>query len=218
MTDAANDWEEAFQAILDRRDSDIDGFLLRWFSSTTRLDFVVDHMAELRRCGLFEQGLLWAWIDAKTNIRNWTRGFTRGIFALCDRDRLLAAGQSLPGSGPFELYRGVAGKGAARRKRGVSWTSSIARARWFAAWYVDRYKLPDPSVYRTVVDKRDVIAYSNERQEEEFLLLLKPNHEIDIFERLSETAIAEYLDAESRRARQELKEFRARHSNSGKEA
>ena len=196
MTDAVNNWEKAFQALLDRRDVDIGGFLCRWFSSTTRLDFVIDHSTELRECGLFERGLLCAWIDAKTNVRNWTRGFTRGVFALCDRDRLLAAGQSLPGPGPFELYRGVAGKGAARRKRGVSWTSSIARARWFAAWYVDRYKLPDPSVYRTVVEKRDVIAYSNERQEEEFLVLLTPNHNVERFERLSEKAVAEYLDAD----------------------
>lgn len=204
MTDAANNWEEAFQAIIERRDSDIVGFLLRWFDSTTRLDFVVDHILELRKCELFEEALLPAWIGAKTNVHNWTRGFTQDIFAFCDRDRLLAAGQPLPGSGPFELYRGVAWKGAARRKYGISWTSSLARARWFAAWYIDRYKLPDPSVYRTVVEKKDVIAYSNDGQEEEFLVLLAPNHKIEIFERLSETAVAEYLDAESKRARQQL--------------
>jgi hypothetical protein len=217
MVDAANDWEEAFQAILDRSDSDIEGFLFRWFSSTTRLNFVVDHLAELRKCDLFEQALLCAWTGTKTNIRNWTRGFTQDIFAICDRDRLLAAGQPLPGSGPFELYRGVAGKGAARRKYGFSWTSSLAKARWFAAWHVHRYQLPNPTVYRTVVEKKDVLAYSNDRQEEEFLVLLKPNHKIEIVERMSEAAVAESLAAESRRARQQFEEFLARYSDSGKE-
>lgn len=218
MTDSANDWVEAFQAILDRRDSDIEEFLCRWFSSTDRLDFVLDHRAELMRYGLFEQGLFSSWIGARTNVRNWRGRFAQYIFGRCDRDRLLAAGQPLPGSGPFVLYRGVGGKGAARRKRGISWTSSLAKARWFAAWYADRFELPDPTVYRTVVGEKEVLAFSNDRQEEEFLVLLKPNHKVEIFERLSETAVAECLAAEARRTRQELEEFLALHRDSGKEA
>ena len=213
QTESGNNWQEDFQGLLDRRDTDIEGFLYRWFTSTTSLDFVIEHVHELRACQLFEQGLLCAWVDAKTNIRNWTRGFTRGIFSLCDRDRLLAAGQPLPGLGPFTIYRGVAGKGAARRKRGISWTSSIARARWFAAWYVDRYKLSDPSVYRTVVEKKQVLAYSDDRKEEEFLVLLPSNHRIELFERLSDTAVAESLDAELKRVRQELKELLSRRTS-----
>jgi hypothetical protein len=198
MTNTTNDWQQAFQAFRDHHETDIEGFLVRWFSSTSALDFVIDHHHELKSVDLFERALLFAWIHAKTNVRNWSRGFTRGIFeGLCDRGRLFAAGDPLPGTGCFTIYRGIAGTGAARRIRGISWTALPERARWFAAWYAGRFKLPNPSVYRTVVEQKDMLAYSNARGEQEFLVLLTSNHKIQVVERLSDAAVSEHLRSEA---------------------
>ena len=155
-------------------------------SSGKRLDFVVDNAQMLKERGLFERGLLEAWTSANINIRSWSPTFTNWIFGkFADRDRLRAAGQPLPGEGPFTLYRGVAGRGPARRVRGISWTASMERARWFANWYADRFRLENPCIYRTSASQEHVLACSNDRQEDEFLVLLPSDHEVTIHERLA---------------------------------
>jgi hypothetical protein len=164
---------------------DIEGVLCL-ISSGARLDFICDNAQLLKERGLFERGLLDAWTGANTNIRYWSLSFTEYIFgSFSDRGRLLAAGQPLPGEGPFTLYRGVAGHGAARRIRGISWTASVERAGWFATvFYAERFHLPNPCIYRTTVEKEHVLAYSNDRQEEEFLVLLPQRHKVELFKRL----------------------------------
>jgi hypothetical protein len=89
---------------------------------------------------------------------------------LADRAKFLAAGDELPGPGPFTVYRGVAGCGKARRIRGLSWTLSLQRAAWFA----NRFRLADPAVYRLTADDAQVLAYLNTRyrNEEELLILV----------------------------------------------
>jgi hypothetical protein len=89
------------------------------------------------------------------------------MFRVADRARLRAAGDPLP-EPPFTLYRGVAGRGPARRVRGFSWTASRERGPWFA----DRFTslLHDPAVYTITVGEESILAYVNERQEEEFIV------------------------------------------------
>jgi hypothetical protein len=58
-------------------------------------------------------------------------------------------GDLLPGTGPFTVFRGVSGRGRARRIRGLPWTSSLSQAAWFAA----RGTGIDPAVYRTMLDR-----------------------------------------------------------------
>jgi len=166
--------------------SEIERFLYTLGNTGKALDYVVDNARLLKSKGLFERGLLCAWLGSKTNIRNWSRSLPRTFFSsFSDRSALLEAGQPLPGDGPFTLYRGVAGAGAARRIRGISWTSSLECARWFATWYADRFRLPNPSVYKSLVPKENVLAYSNDRKEQEFLLCLPRGHKVDLFARLS---------------------------------
>jgi hypothetical protein len=180
--------EKLAQERLDR--GDIEGVLCL-LGDGARLDFVCDNAPMLKERGLFERALLDAWTGARTNIRNWHPSFTRSIFGkIADRERLLAAGQPLPGEGPFTLYRGVAGHGASRRVNGISWSSSVERAEWFAAWYADRFHLPNPCIYRSVVEKKHVLAYTNERQEQEFLVLLPRGHKAEIFKRLAKDKVA----------------------------
>ena len=75
----------------------------------------------------------------------------------------------MPGPGPFELFRGVAGRGRARRVRGFSWTASEKTAEWFAD-RAGEWGLHDPAVFRMEVNADNVFAYCNEREEQEFIV------------------------------------------------
>jgi hypothetical protein len=140
-------------------------------SNEYSLDLVFGNLTALRERGIYEQALAHAFIATRTNNRRWSTASLQCLFSFSDRSRLLAAGDPLPGNGPFTVYRGVAGRGSGRRVRGFSWTASHEKARWFAArsaWF----GLPDPGVFRVTVEQRDVLFYSNQRNEQEYIILL----------------------------------------------
>jgi hypothetical protein len=96
------------------------------------------------------------------------------LVARANPKRLRAAGDPLPGIGPFTLNRGVAGRARGRRIHGLSWTSSQRVAAWIANRAAS-WGLPDPAVYVITVPTRAVLAYHNDRQEEEFLVRVPPH-------------------------------------------
>jgi hypothetical protein len=126
--------------------------------------------------GLYEAALLKALTANSWNNAGWSATTLRSLLAQADRVRLRAAGDPLPGRGPFTVYRGVAGRGARRRVRGLSWTFSLPRAAWFAR-RSSFLRLPDPAVYRVTVHDGQVLAYLNESfgDEEELLVLWDRN-------------------------------------------
>ena len=135
------------------------------------LDLVRDNATQLQERGLYERALLAAF--GETNHALWSLEQLRGLFEIADRARLRAAGDPLPGAGPFILYRGVAGPKPERRIPGLSWTRSIESARSFAHDHASRFASDsDPGVYRITVDELDVLAYTNRKEEEEFIVLL----------------------------------------------
>lgn len=140
--------------------------------NTNWLAFVAHNVRALKPRGLYEAALLDAMIMTRTNNHHLFHAVP-WLLAMADSDRLRAAGDALPGPGPFTVYRGVAGRTSARRVRGASWTGSLEVARWFAqrgsAW-----GLHDPAVYRATVDAADVLAYVHDRgrKEAEFLVRL----------------------------------------------
>ena len=130
----------------------------------------------LNQLGILEDAFYNAMIDTRTN--NHTEyALIDGLVKRLDRDRLRAAGDPLPGSAPWTIYRGVAGHGKARRVRGYFWTGDQEGAAWFANRYDDG---PDPAVFRTTVHEPEILFYSNERQEEEFCVNLPPCQTPDI--------------------------------------
>jgi hypothetical protein len=135
------------------------------------LEFVVENLAVLREAGMFERAFLAAFTGTRTNNLHWRLDELASLFRCCDRDRLRAAGDPLPGPGPFTLYRGVAGRGARRRLRGFSWTDDVEQARWFAT----RFQLAHPAVVEITVDESAVLASVNDRQEREFVIGLPPD-------------------------------------------
>lgn len=147
-------------------DGDLIGFFIK-ASNEHSLSLVYKNMFVLQERGLYEKALLHAFIATRTNNHGWPLDVIRFLFDIADRDRLFEAGDPLPGPGPFTLYRGVAGRGRARRVRGFSWTASLDKAWWFA----ERFAV-DAAVFQVTVSIVDVLAYSNEREEQEFLVSL----------------------------------------------
>ena len=151
---------------------DVLGFLCTTSSHRT-LALVFDNILMLRELGIYEKALLQAFTQTNTNNRKISGYALDFMFATADRKRLRDAGEPLPPSAPYTIYRGVAGVGAARRVRGLSWTASVERAWWFALRYS---QLANPAVYQTVVEDEHVLAYTNDREEQEFLVKLEPTH------------------------------------------
>lgn len=157
---------------------DVLGFLAK-ADNTRSLDLVAYNLVALQARGLYEQALLHAFVATRVNNRRWPLPVLRGLFECADLARLRAAGDSLPGPGPFMLYRGVAGRGRARRVRGLSWTADLDRAWWFARWFSTHLpgQFSDPAVFRVTVDAQQVLAVVNSeerggRGEQEFIVLL----------------------------------------------
>jgi hypothetical protein len=140
--------------------------ILMLLDNTRELVFVADNMAWLHTLGKYEVCLAEAFIDTRTNYAHWTLAALKRLFAIADRDRLRAAGDPLPPGETFTLYRGVAGAGKMRRPSGPSWTADMERAKWFALRVPN---LQCRAVYTATVRREDVLFYSNEREEKEYV-------------------------------------------------
>ena len=136
------------------------------------LALVFDNLLALRAAGMYEPALLCALTGTRANHRRWSLDVLRFMCDWADRDRLRAAGDPLPDPGPFRLYRGVHGRGPARKVRGLHWTSSPSTAAWFAARWPGVH---DPAVFVVTVPESVVLAYVGDRGEEDYLVMLPPD-------------------------------------------
>jgi hypothetical protein len=157
------------QAVKAADRGDAGGFLL-CVNNMLGPRLLFENTGALQDRGIYEDALLSALRRPRVNLHHVPFELLCLMVKLADRTRLRAVGDPLPGPGPFVLYRGVSGNGAARRIRGLSWTDSLKVARWFAR----RLGLPGPAVFRAVVPADSVLAYMNDRKEQEFLVLLPP--------------------------------------------
>ncbi len=142
--------------------------LLMLLENTAELVFVCDNLLWLKALGKYEHALLNAYIDTRLNFSRWPLSQLRNLFHLADRPALLAAGDPLPGPGPFVVFRGVAGRGAKRHLRGISWTADRDKAIWFAKRFAVT-GIEGPTVFQTEIEAARVYAYTNGRSEQEFL-------------------------------------------------
>lgn len=140
------------------------------FDNTQTLNVVFDLQSVLQARGIYERCLLSALVGTRTNYSGWPIDLLLHMVDLADSQRLRQAGEPFPGSGPFAVYRGVAGSGKARRVRGISWTGDFEKAKWFARRYSSELLHPDPAVFGAVVSETQVLAYTNERREDEYLI------------------------------------------------
>jgi hypothetical protein len=145
-----------------------EGFLY-YVPDAFKLKVVFRNTERLIRFGLYERALVAAFPECWLNNRN-SYSILGKLFGRADRNRLLDAGDTLPGKGPFTLYRGVAGNGRSRHVRGWSWTRNIETAKGFAVLF----DLPKPAVFTTTVKASDVLIYLEEGGEDEFIVDAAP--------------------------------------------
>lgn len=87
----------------------------------------------------------------------------RDLFLQCEPQKLRALGRPMP-LGSVELYRGVSGEG---RAKGLSWTTRLDVACWFA-W---RSRKGRPTVYRTVAEPKDILVIPEKLGEWEYIIV-----------------------------------------------
>lgn len=146
------------------------GIFLLTRCNTRALGVVMLNIAPLQEIGKYEEALASAWTVTRANHAGYRMEDVRYLLKIADRSRLRACGDPIPERDSFTLFRGCAGKGAAKRKRGFSWTSNYDTAMWFAKRLTPWLK--DPAVYKVVVSKDNILFHTNERKESEYVLLL----------------------------------------------
>ena len=101
--------------------------------------------------------------DVNVSLRelvNWFRNADKK-FLMDEKD--YAAWKALPET--MELYRGV---GVSRKQYGLSWTTNLEKATWFAHRFD---KGPEMGyVQKAIVSKKDMLAYFQSREEEEVVV------------------------------------------------
>ena len=88
-------------------------FLHSASSNKDVLELVAFNGDASRERGVYEAVLLYAFMATSLNNRSWSTAELVDMFRRADPIKLRAAGDPLPGAGPFTVYRGVAGRGPA---------------------------------------------------------------------------------------------------------
>ena len=159
--------------------------LLSHIGNTDGLFVAAANKAVLQRAGIYEKVLLEAFVGTPTN--HWPLVLITSLFSFADPARLRAVGNPLPSSGPFLLYRGVAGKPPRRRVRGLSWTDDFRVAQSFACRVPG---LVDQAVYRVRVREEDVLTYVGGEEGEYIVRLPQTARPVRIEERVTGDARA----------------------------
>lgn len=167
------------------------------------LQFVADNSEFLMRHGFYEQNLFIAYksytpnreplsssteadrgIQKETNPilfyanKSYPQSMLWELFETADRDRLLAAGDPLPGDEPFTIYRGTPSARCKESVRGLSWSGERAIAENFAKTIYGQSaeRFNDPGIFTTTVFRKHLYCYCD--FEMEFLVKMSPDLEI----------------------------------------
>jgi hypothetical protein len=149
---------------------------LSLYDNMHHIDFILNNINSLIKNQLYEEVLIKALTTPRLNLKHIPLTFIHGLLDCADKQKMRLHGDALQSNGPFVLYRGVAGRGEARREKGISWTASLEKAIWFSKRFPG---LEDPAVYKSIVPIEYVYAYTNKRQEQEFICYLPKNHKLE---------------------------------------
>jgi hypothetical protein len=131
---------------------------LRWRGATRReAEAICRRLAlvlTLAKAGEPERAAIAAYIN-KDMVTAFEIDFFRELFRNCDPARLREETDPLPGAGPFTLFRGVVEDGRPPIVDGLSWTTEIWVARFFAMRPWDRAGQPFASEPRREVWRLD---------------------------------------------------------------
>ena len=150
LADTVPSWAERW-AIEAFAKGDAEGFTSSAYSTGGTLAIVVDNGNLLMKRGIYEAALVHGYTGCKWSHRLWDMDVIQSLFDLGDREKLRAVGAPLPGPGPFTVYRGVSREGKERQVDGMSWTTSLDVACFFALVWKH-----DPAVYQATVSADEV--------------------------------------------------------------
>jgi len=105
--------------------------------------------------GMYEAALIDGYVGMKHGTRHYPMLHLLRLFRLADRVKLMQLSDRAQ-TFPITVYRGVAGRGRSRRIRGLSWTSNLNIACWFARRA--GIKLDDPAVYEATMTLENVFC------------------------------------------------------------
>ncbi len=129
---------------------------------------VLGDRARLEAAGEFERRLLDAFVGVEGNHHKIDCDELAEVFRSCSRTRLWEAGEpDIIEHWPFPIgvFRGVSGKGKHRRTRGLSWSTSLSAACWFAT----RYSLVNPEVFVAELSAPEIFAVVSRQSEREVI-------------------------------------------------
>lgn len=157
---------------------------LRWRFGERSLDFIVRNYVRLAQMGELEKSWLSTYVFT-SHFQDIGFDKLKSLFDACDRSRLRAHHLSVPVDGGISterisLFRGCAGP---VHNPGMSWTTSLDKAIYYAKWHADLHlelgQPADMAVYATTVDLREVYCRVN-RNEDEFIVVPDNLWRIDI--------------------------------------
>lgn len=144
-----NDEASAVQMAISRAEN------FHGYIPASSLEFIVRNYRELAALGALEA----PWLDAYVHASHFNAhglSVLKAVFDACDRDRLRSL-KPLAGDATIAqrltLFRGCAGP---VHTMGMSWTSSLDKAIWYAAHHAEFYDLSDCAVYVVTVPADDI--------------------------------------------------------------
>jgi hypothetical protein len=133
-----------------------DGYFNRYIPGKG-LQFILNNYINLSSLGVLEKN----WMEAYTHgshFNDTALETLKSIFDLCSKKLLqvkypIYVGDHFSNGKRFSLFRGCAG---IDHRMGMSWTSSLDRAIWYAAHHAEHYSLTNVAVYAAVVQRDEI--------------------------------------------------------------
>lgn len=124
--------------------------------------FILDNFHALKEIGVLELN----WMLAYTHASDFSKTpleRLKEVFDLCDKSILqkeypIYVGDHFSNGERFSLFRGCAG---GDHRMGMSWTSSLDKAIWYAAKHKEYNGLSNLAVYAAVVDRNEIYCCGN---------------------------------------------------------
>lgn len=144
------------------------------------MQFIVENYETLASIGHLEKNWIQAYLKSN-NLNNIPLEILKKIFDACDREQLqklypIPDATNSSKTECWNLFRGCAG---INHRMGMSWTTSMSKALWYAAWHKVHNNLNNCAVYATIAEKKDIYCYLDDN-EPEFILHPRTWWKIDI--------------------------------------
>jgi hypothetical protein len=155
-----------------------DGNNLVGYIPEQKLAFVLRNFRRLAELGVLERNWMTAYVHA-SHLNDYPLALLQEVFDTCDR-ALLRELYPIPDSHTerLSLFRGCAGP---NHRMGMSWTTSLDKAIWYAAQHAEYRGLANRAVYAATVDRSEIYCRGHDHYEpNEFIVLPSTWWHVDV--------------------------------------